>query len=115
MGDQALGQGFDVGVGDGKGEQQFQQFVVLQGPGPAQEKALPQSGPVAVIVGFFRFCSHASFFYSGDGLIATVKRLRADSQVGPDKWFNRLKKAGPTWPRLGLVKGSGKGITSPSP
>ena len=58
MGNQALGQGFDVGVGDGKGEQQFQQLVVLQGPGPALEKALPEAGPVAVIVGFFWLSSH---------------------------------------------------------
>ena len=45
MGNQALGQGFDVGVGDGEGEQQFQQFVVWQGPGPAQRGSAAAGGP----------------------------------------------------------------------
>ena len=61
MGNQLLGQGLDVGVGDGKGEQQFQEFVVLQGPGPALEEAVPQAVAVAVVVGFFWFSGHLPF------------------------------------------------------
>ena len=59
--DQPLGQGFDVGVGDGEGEEQLQQFIVLQGPGASLEEALPQAGAVPVVVGFFRFFHHLHF------------------------------------------------------
>ncbi len=59
--DYPLGQGFDVGVGDGEGEQQLQELIVLQGPGAAVEEAGPQAGAVPEIMGFFRFFHHLHF------------------------------------------------------
>jgi len=52
--DELLGQGFDVGLRDGEGEQQFQQLVILQGAGPALEEALPQALAMTVVMGFGR-------------------------------------------------------------
>ena len=59
--DHPLGQGLDVGVGDGEGEEQLQELIVLQGPGAAVEEAGPQAGPVPVIMRFFRFFRHLHF------------------------------------------------------
>ena len=53
-----FGQGLDVGPGDGVGEQQLQEFVILQGPGPALEEAAPQALPVAVVMGLGRLGWH---------------------------------------------------------
>ena len=62
MVDEPFGQRLDVGVGDGKGQEQFQELVILQGPGPPGEEALPQAAPVSVVVGFFGFFHHLHFF-----------------------------------------------------
>jgi hypothetical protein len=56
-----FGQGLDVGVRDGEGQEQFQEFVVRQGPGAALQEALPQAGPVPVVVGFLGFRGHLYF------------------------------------------------------
>ena len=47
--DHPLGQGLDVGVGDGEGQEQFQELIVLQGPGAAVGSG-PQAGPVPEIM-----------------------------------------------------------------
>ena len=90
MGDQVFGQGLDVGVGDGKGEQQLQQLVILQGPGPALEKALPEALPVAVIVGLFRFWA---IFLSFTPVLANCncEKARADTRSAPGKSSSFIK------------------------
>ena len=57
-GSQLFGQRLDVGAGDGEGEQQLQEFVILQGPGPALEEAAPQALPVAVVMRLGRLGWH---------------------------------------------------------
>ena len=59
--DHPLGQGLDVGVGDGESEEQLQQFIVLQGPGASRQEALPQAGAVPVVMRFCRFFHHLIF------------------------------------------------------
>ena len=60
--DHPLGQGLDVGVGDGEGQEQFQELIVLQGPGASRQEALPKAGTVPVVMRFYRFFHH--FFFS---------------------------------------------------
>jgi hypothetical protein len=52
---ESFGQGFLVG-GDGVGQKQLQDFVIMQGSGAALEKALPQAEAGAVEVGLFPAC-----------------------------------------------------------
>jgi hypothetical protein len=61
MFDHPLGQGLDVGKRDGEGQEEFQEFIVLQGPGAAVEEAGPQAGPVPVIMRFCRLVHHLHF------------------------------------------------------
>jgi hypothetical protein len=49
-----LGQGLDVGPGEGISEDQFQEFIILEGGCASLEEAAPQALAVAVIVGLSR-------------------------------------------------------------
>ena len=62
--DYPLGQGLDVGVGDGEGQEQLQEFIVLQGPGASREEALPEAGAVPVVMRFYRFFRHFFFLFT---------------------------------------------------
>lgn len=58
MGNQVFGQGLDVGVGDGEGEEQFQEFVILQSRGPALQETVAEALAVAVVVGLLSLRGH---------------------------------------------------------
>jgi hypothetical protein len=62
--DHPLGQGLDVGVGDGEGQEQLQELIVLQGPGASREEALPEAGAVPVVMWFYRFFRHICFLFT---------------------------------------------------
>ena len=66
--DHPLGQGLDVGVGDGEGQEQFQELIVLQGPGASRQEAASQAGAVAVVMRFCRFFHHLIFSFTPEGL-----------------------------------------------
>ena len=83
--DHPLGQGLDVGVGDGEGEQQLQELIVLQGPGAAGEEAGPQAGPVPVVMRFFWFFHHLHFLLLRQCRKCNREKMesRADKRVRP--------------------------------
>ena len=62
--DYPLGQGLDVGVGDGKGQEQVQELIVLQGPGASREEALPEAGAVPVVMWLYRLFRHISSLFT---------------------------------------------------
>jgi len=74
--DYPLGQGLDVGVGDGEGQEQFQEFIVLQGPGASREEALPEAGAVPVVMWFCRFFRHVHFLLLRQGLKCNREKQR---------------------------------------
>jgi hypothetical protein len=61
-----LGQGLDVGPGEGISEDQLQEFVILERGCASLEKATPQALAVAVIMGFYGFRLHPEC-YSRNG------------------------------------------------
>jgi hypothetical protein len=53
-----LGQGLDVGPGEGISEDQLQEFVILERGCASLEKATPQALAVPVIMGLWRLGIH---------------------------------------------------------
>ena len=74
--DHPLGQGLDVGVGDGEGQEQLQELIVLQGPGASRRGSAAAGGRGArgnvVLPVFPPFLFP---FYSGQAPIATGKTM----------------------------------------
>ena len=81
--DYPLGQGLDVGVGDGEGQEQFQEFIVLQGPGASREEALPEAGAVPVVMWFGRFFRHIYFLFTPAGGQLQPGKPGAAGQINP--------------------------------